>query len=96
MILTENYNCFFPRIRRADIAAPAAGFALVIHGSNVDHLHIVKALYSVLDLYLISLFVNLKSVGITRIGKMHTLFGYYRPYYYIAVIHFSTFLSCLP
>ena len=87
MILSQNYNCFFPVSRQTEMAAAPAGFTPHISGPYIHNLNVIKLFNYASDLDLVGLAVNFKRVCISCIRKMYPLLSYQRPNYNVVIIH---------
>ena len=87
MIALEIHNGLFPTPRHTDIAATTTSLTPAVAGSNLIHLNAIHLFHRMLDLNLIGVFVDLKTVRTTDIREVHALLRDQRFNYDIVFIH---------
>jgi len=83
-------NGFLPARCHTNIAASSARLTYNVSCPYLVDLYAVQSLDRISYLNLISLLINLKAVRTSDTRQVHSLLCYYRPNYYLIIIHVVT------
>ena len=83
----QYHYSLLPVARPAVMPPTPSRLTSIVSRPDIKNLYTVKLLDSISDLDLVSILVDLKRICVSRIRKMHPLFGNKGLNYYVIVVH---------
>lgn len=90
IIRMEHHKGLFPCLGMNKMPAPTPRFAFHMGRADIPNLYIINFFNRLPNLKFVGLRIHFKSINISNIGKMNTLFRNHRPNYNAVFLHGST------